>query len=239
MHIGILCALVILIACVWPYLPTQDNPNYFFFADTRSLLEIPNAGDVLSNLPFFIVGLVGLVWYFQRREKRLGHTYGAIVAVASILTCFGSAYFHWSPSPETLNWDRLPMTLAFCGVIALSVADRINERLSRWVFVALVPFGVFTIVGMDFGIITIRPYILLQFGGLIFVLLNYFFRSESRYPDIRLGTAAGFYAAAKLFESIDGQTFATLQFISGHTIKHLIAALALLSLLTFLKEKKS
>ena len=34
------------------------------------------------------------------------------------LTAFGSAYYHWRPTSSTLVWDRLPMTVAFVSLFS-------------------------------------------------------------------------------------------------------------------------
>ena len=34
------------------------------------------------------------------------------------LTGFGSGYYHWEPTNDTLVLDRLPMTILFAGVVA-------------------------------------------------------------------------------------------------------------------------
>src|SRR5438270_9011932 len=39
--------------------------SYHHFADTRTMLGVPNALNVLSNVPFLIVGLWGLWWMFR------------------------------------------------------------------------------------------------------------------------------------------------------------------------------
>src|SRR6201987_2903758 len=45
--------------------PIAQAPTYHQFADQRTLLGIPNFWNVVSNLPFVLVGAVGL-WQFGR-----------------------------------------------------------------------------------------------------------------------------------------------------------------------------
>lgn len=52
--------------------PIPQSPAYHLFADTRSLLGIPNCLNVVSNLPFAIVGVLGLMETFSRRSGRTG-----------------------------------------------------------------------------------------------------------------------------------------------------------------------
>jgi hypothetical protein len=54
---------VIAIGCavaLWQYGRIPQPATYHAFADTRMLLRIPNALNVLSNVPFLFVGLAGL-----------------------------------------------------------------------------------------------------------------------------------------------------------------------------------
>jgi len=45
--------------------PIAQDPSYHQFADQRTLLGIPNFWNVVSNLPFVLVGTMGL-WQFGR-----------------------------------------------------------------------------------------------------------------------------------------------------------------------------
>ena len=47
--------------------PIPQDPGYHLFADSRTLAGIPNAWNVLSNLPFLLVGLLGLVYVGRYR----------------------------------------------------------------------------------------------------------------------------------------------------------------------------
>src|SRR5262245_27190595 len=84
--------------------PVVQNQGYHAFADTRRLLGIPNFWNVVSNLPFVLVGILGLA-------KTRGMT-ARILFAGVTLTCFGSAYYHLAPDDARLVWDRLPMTMA-------------------------------------------------------------------------------------------------------------------------------
>ena len=60
--VRLLIATTAVVAAVGLLLPRIPQPqSYHVFADQRSLLGVPNFGDVVSNLPFAVVGLWGLV----------------------------------------------------------------------------------------------------------------------------------------------------------------------------------
>jgi hypothetical protein len=54
----ILTAIVVSVCCM--ILRNPERQPYHQFADRRSLLGIPNLGDVVSHLPFTVVGIWGV-----------------------------------------------------------------------------------------------------------------------------------------------------------------------------------
>src|SRR5262249_50850317 len=141
------------------------------FADQRTLLGIPNFWDVISNLPFFVVGLIGLL-AFRDFATRL-------VFLGIFCTAFGSAYYHLRPDDARLFWDRLPMTVAFMSLFALAIRR-------RGLAVPVVIVGIASIVWWR---VTgnLWPYGLVQFGSLGLLLVVAFRREPGLWPVI------GFY----------------------------------------------
>src|SRR5262245_23681437 len=107
-------AAIVLFLVLMP--PLHQDQTYHAFADQRTLLGIPNFWDVISNLPFFVVGLIGLL-AFRDFATRL-------VFLGIFCTAFGSAYYHLRPDDARLFWDRLPMTVAFMSLFALAIRRR-------------------------------------------------------------------------------------------------------------------
>jgi hypothetical protein len=74
----------------------------------------------------------------------------------------------------------------------------------------------------------LRPYVLVQFGSLLAVVLLTLLRPPApeavRADTSWLAGALGCYALAKLLEALDHQVFALGGVVSGHTLKHLVAA---------------
>src|ERR1700753_3465149 len=111
--------------------------SYHSFADRSSFLGIPNFGDVVSNLPFAVVGVWGLFFLFHSRlnpkqgrfiDQREIWPYSFVFA-GLLLTAFGSSYYHLSPNNARLVWDRLPMTITFMSLVAAVIVERIDLRL--------------------------------------------------------------------------------------------------------------
>jgi ceramidase len=206
-----------------------QDPAYHQFADTRPLLGIPNGLNVLSNVPFAMVGLAGLV-----AVARMGAwerwPYAALFAGVA-LTSVGSAYYHFAPDNWTLVWDRLPMTVGFMGLLTAVLSERVSHRLARALFVPLLVFGAASVVYWYWsevrGVGDLRPYALVQFGSLVVILMA-LLGSPSRHGDDRfLYWALGAYLLAKVFESADAAIFEAGRIVSGHTVKHVVAAAAL------------
>src|ERR1043166_6803997 len=92
--------------------PIPQDPAYHAFADQCTLFGVPNFANVVSNVPFLLVGIVGVVLCVQRRLAGAQLCWFGFF-VGLILIAFGSGYYHLAPNNETLVWDRLPMTVAF------------------------------------------------------------------------------------------------------------------------------
>ena len=72
----------------------------------------------------------------------------------------------------------------------------------------------------------LRLYAFVQFFPIVTVpLILLFYRNVNLYSK-QIWIVFGAYTVAKLCEHFDAQVFEFLGFISGHTIKHLISALA-------------
>jgi hypothetical protein len=116
--------------------PALPQPlDYHLMADERVFLGIPNLLNVASNLPFAIVGIVGLAVVLRAghpgtprfRDPWERRPYVALFAGVA-LTCFGSAFYHLAPDNARLVWDRLPMTVGFMGLLTALFAERVSLR---------------------------------------------------------------------------------------------------------------
>lgn len=226
------------VGLAYGYLPQADPPAYFDFANQAMWLGIPNAADVLSNVPFVIAGVLGLKWLLQSHmDVGMYRLLALGLSVSAMAIGAGSAYFHWAPSEATLFWDRLPMALFFSMFIALVVTDRIGPRFGLGTAYVLIPLGVMTVVGWGLNICDLRPYIILQFGGLLSIFLILALTRPGRIRPAVYTAGFTLYLAAKLAEAADHTVFEfTYQWLSGHTLKHILAGAAMLALLKFIDD---
>ena len=206
---------------------------YHLFADTRAYLGIPNFMNVASNLAFMAVGAIGIISLLGSSGDR-GPRVPYLLLFASLMAVsIGSMYYHWEPGHARLFWDRAPMTLAFASFLAGTVADRFGERWGRralWAVSALT-LGCLVYWRLSFGAgdDNVWPYVVSMYGSMaIAILLVVLF--PSRYPaEVHAFLALMIFAVGMAFDSwLDAPLYRLTAVISGHSLKHLLAAAAML-----------
>lgn len=209
--------------------PIPQDPRYHEFADQRTLLGVPHFMDVASNLPFFVAGACALVQLRTKKEIYYpvpeARPYWVLLALAVLFTTFGSAVYHVAPSDATLFVDRLPMALGFSAMLAIMGLEWVapsgsGKLLANGILITGLGSLVYSRWSQD-----LRFYFLLQGWAMVFVpLIIALFPAPARGTAMLvLGAAA--YGVAKVFELVDGPIFRLTGVLSGHTLKHLAAAL--------------
>ena len=225
--IGVLA--VAAIAAAWSLEPIPQDPGYHEFADRRRWLGIANVWNVATNLPFLIIGLLGLSWRSRLLSEALRDHYTVFV-IGAALVGVGSAYYHWAPSTPTLVWDRLPMTIAFMALFAAVVQDRLSARLGRVLLWALIVAGAATIAYWYWSELAdrgdLRPYAVVQFLPMLLIPMMLLLFRGTNLRDGWLWATLGAYLLAKVAEHFDPVIYAATGVMSGHSLKHLLAAIA-------------
>lgn len=196
--------------------PIPQDPAYHAFADVRAFAGIPNFADVLSNLPFLVVGLYGLTRKPARERMKTGYL---LLCAGIALVSLGSAYYHLNPASETLLWDRLPMTVAFMALFSLVLEDRVTDAKT------LIPLVAAGLASAFYWHYTddLRPYILVQFLPIVLMPLILLFYPKKNLNGKALMLGVALYAAAKALELYDRPVLEVLGALSGHSLKHLAA----------------
>jgi len=238
-EISFLSGLIILILLAI-FLPSiEQNQNYHNFADQRTLFGIRNAFDTLSNLAFIIVGALGLVNFYNNRYIKISNSFSVLLNlffIAIILTGLGSSYYHQNPNDFTLVFDRLAMSLVFAVVLAMLAYLKISPRFGLHTLAELLILAPLTVLIWNYNG-NLTPYAVLQFGGIILVVLTLILTKASK-PSPCFTSLIILYGVAKLAEFYDEKIFILSQnLISGHTLKHLIAALAVIIFVSPLKVR--
>jgi len=220
-------------AALWLHGPIGQWADYHSFADQRAWLGMPNAANVLSNLPFLIVGCWSL-WRLRRGVSSAPTTTAwHAFSVALICTAAGSATYHWAPSNATLVGDRLPIAWACAALLCAFLAERVNAHwcdmraLVAALLVATLTVGYWWLTERE-GRGDLRPYFYIQFLPMLLVPAALWLALPRTFdaatPARAWWMVLGLYAAAKVMETADHAVFDSLGILSGHTLKHLLAA---------------
>jgi hypothetical protein len=231
----LLAMTVVAAAALWQHGPIAQWAHYHHFADARGWWAIPNAANVLSNLPFLLIGLWAIRPLTRRIAPSAADAAWICFAVAVACTAFGSALYHWSPSNGTLVFDRLPIAWACASLLCALLGERVDPAFSR--AVPLAGALLFASLSVGFwwwsevqGRSDLRLYAAVQFLPMLLVPAALLLR----LPPTCATAVAGrdwcivlvLYASAKLLEGADEQVLGMVGWLSGHTLKHLLAAAA-------------
>ena len=234
--IGLAILLLALFAGLMAFGPIAQSPAYHDYADQRSLLGIPNLLDVASNIAFLVVGGLGVALCAGPRRPRVISWMAFFIA--TVLAGFGSIYYHWAPDDATLVWDRLPIALAAMALLVALVVEQFGKALERFLLAPALAAGVASVLWWRWTG-DLRAYVWVQAAPLAcipFMLAAF----PARHTHRRLLLyAVGLYGLAKAFEFADREVFAlTGHLVSGHTLKHLLAAGAILALVVMLRWRE-
>ena len=240
-HAELVLALALLILAVatilLPALPLPQG--YHDFVDQRALLGLPNAADVLSNLAFALMAILG--WRQLRRVPDSRLDTGRRILVQAflaglLLTTFTSSFYHLAPGDAALAVDRLGIGVAFTGLLGLATADRIRLRAGL-ILAVVIALAAPAAAWWNAHNGNMTPWAMLQGGGLLLLLVLAGRRLQPGALGFSLLAVVGWYALAKGLELADAPVFAWSQgLISGHSAKHLVAALAAWPVLTALRR---
>jgi hypothetical protein len=223
--------------------PLPQDPAYHLLADTRVYLGvIPHAGDVISNLAILLAGVFGLALRPCMTVAPEARTAVNVLIAASILTAFGSAYYHWTPANATLVWDRLPMAIVLMSLLALVMADRLHPLFARealWPFTAL---GILSVIlwgaSEAMGQGDILLYLIVRIGTGIAIVLLVLLRQPRLRGSIWLVAALMCEVVLAFLQHFDHELFRlTSGIVSGHNMKHVMAGVALAFVFWWLRSR--
>ena len=226
--------------------PPLAEPSAFrSLVDERQILGIANFWNVVSNAPLLLVGAWGA--HFLARTNGVfakpaeKWAYG-VCFLAVAFSGAGSTYYHLAPDADRLMWDRLPIALGFMALLSAVIAERVSVSAGLRALVPLLVAGAASVVYWRWSVLhgpeNILPYAVVQYGAIAAIVVLAL-RLRSRYTrgaDVLI--AMGIYAAAKVTEVLDAQIYAVGQYISGHTLKHVLAAVAVWWLLRMLQLRR-
>jgi Ceramidase len=236
---------IIAVVILFSFDPIKQDTNYHLFADTRNIAYLPNCLNIISNLPFLIVGYLGL-----RLLSTTGLTPGItelnkaylLFFIGVFLTGLGSGYYHYSPDNASLLWDRLPMTISFMAFFCIVVGECIATQLAQRLLFPLLSLGIASVFYWYFSELLgrgdLRPYALVQFLPLVLMPLILWLYDGKQKGCNYVWIVLGAYLLSKIAEKLDEAIYLQFYIISGHSVKHLFAALGAFYVYAALKKRK-
>ncbi len=243
--VGILWSMLLASILVLAMLgPVQQKTDYHRFADVREMMGLPNALNVITNLGFIIVGVyAGYRLMKQKAKSSYAFLLETAVFFAGILLCgVGSMYYHLHPDSDTLVWDRLPMTIAFMSLFTVLLGELVNRDFAKKSFPVFLLLGFASVFYWQYSerihAGDLRPYILVQFLPILMipVVLLLFADESNKRQRYYYWVILGVYVLAKLAEALDVQIYCSVEIISGHSLKHVIATIA--PVIFYLKQRE-
>jgi len=233
----------------WMLPPIPQPPEYHHFADQRAYLGLPNCLDTSSNVLFLVAGAAGLCFLssvparrraFIRQAEAIPY---ALFFSAALVAGPASGFYHLAPDNGRLAWDRAAIALALMSWLAAMVGERVSRRAGLWLLPPLILFGLGAVGYWCWseaaGRGDLRPYGLMQVLPMALVPLMLRLYPPRYSGDRDILTVIGLYVLALLADRGDYPIFTlTGGIISGHTIKHLAAALAVFWVLLHLRRRR-
>jgi len=119
------------------------------------------------------------------------------------------------------------------------IAERINQRIGLALLPVFLALGIFSVYywyqSELAGMGDLRLYLIIQFLPAPLILYMLFFMPSRYSRSSRFGWILAIYVLAKLSEYFDRQIFELQHWISGHSIKHILAAFAVFMLAEMLR----
>jgi hypothetical protein len=234
---------LVLVLCLQPI---PQNRSYHNFADQRTLLGVPHCLNVVSNVPFLAVGVLGLCFVLGPDGRRADGPFVlpaerwpyALFFLGVGLTAFGSTYYHLAPDNDRLLWDRLPMTVAFMGLVSAVLVERVSPRFGLAFLGPLIAAGLASALYWHWTD-DLRFYYLVQFYPMLVLPLLLLLFPPRYTGTVYFFAALGWYLLAKFLETpFDGTIYGLGHTVSGHTLKHLAAAVSAYQVLFMLKRRR-
>ena len=222
----------------------SQDPEYHNFVDQRNISGIPNFWNVVTNVPFLVLGITG---FFKIQKQVLTGVLPDLFKahltffLGLFLTGLGSGYYHFDPSNSTLVGDRMAITVTFMSFFVLIFGESISTRTASRLLVPLLFLGLASVVYWNItenmGTGDLRFYALVQFLPMLIIPLLLLFYGSCLSGRRLILAIIMVYGLAKIAEMFDEQIYEWIG-LSGHSLKHLIAAFGAFLFLKGLEVRK-
>ena len=228
--------------------PIAQFSGHHNFADIRTFLGLRNFFATVSNLPFIILGGMGLIFIHKIKSKRGAFKMKGerllwqLFFFAVFLVGLYAGYYHLDAVNVSLLWHRLLETIAFMALFSLIIMERVDAKVGFILSPAIIVAGLggvcYWYYTKSFGQGDLRPYILVQLIPLMLIPLMCAGSPPLYTQERYVIYALGLYVIAKLLEHFDEKIFVlSKNMVSGHTLKHLTIAMGVYLMLSYLKTR--
>lgn len=221
--------------------PIAQNQDYHVIADARKFCGIPNVINVITNLPFALVGLLGMQVVSSIKEKKLMRIC-FMICTGFLFVTIGSGYYHLRPNNNTLVYDRIPIIIIVMSFFAFIIYDSISLKRG---YEALIILNIIGVMSVIYWIITehtgngdVRWYGMVQFFPILAipVMLKLYNSTYKHWKQIALIFLL--FGIARISEMFDNEIYHLLnEIISGHSLKHLFMAAAGYEIIVLLRYR--
>lgn len=239
--------LVAAVAGLTLLLPRIPQPlQYHDFADRHACFGITGCFDIATNALFFLAGITGLHFLFGKSGQRAFIDPREAVPyrlffLAAILVGLGSGYYHLAPDNSRLVWDRAAIALAMMSWLAAIICERVSLtaglRLLPLLYAAGLGSAVYWGWSEEKGMGDLRAYGVIQLYPMLLIPLMLRLYPPRYSGDKDIFVVIGLYLLALSCDFMDHQ-IAALAGVSGHTVKHSIAALAMYWIVVRLRRRR-
>ena len=245
-------ALWLLVATIavltWQFVPRIPQPlKYHDFADWHACLGITHGYDTLSNGLFMLAGIAGLHFVFSTKgrsafaDPREALPY-SLFFVAAILVGLGSGYYHLAPDNGRLLWDRAAISLAMASWFAAILCERVSVSAGLRMLPLLYTAGLGSVVYWGWSEMNgqgdMRAYGLVQLYPMLLIPLLLWLYPARYSSDRNILIVIALYVLALVCDFMDQPIAAVTGLVSGHTVKHAVAALAMYWVLVGLRRRR-
>lgn len=223
-----LVLLFVAVVCMLPSIP--QDPRYHMYADQRTVFGVVHFRNVISNIPFLLLGALGMISVARNRTPgylpEMKWAYFTFFT-GVVLTGLGSSYYHLNPVNQNIVWDRLALSILFMSFFSTIWAEHISVTAGRRMLWPLIAVGLASVLYWYVTEINgrgdLRPYVLVQFLPMLLLpVIMLLYRSGLTGVGYIWGLILA-YALAKILEVFDIPIYKALGGTGGHEIKHWVA----------------
>lgn len=229
-------------------LPRFPQPlQYHQFADRHACFGMTGCFDTYTNVLFALAGLAGLRFLAGEKgrhafiDSREALPY-RLFFLAAILVGLGSGYYHLAPDNSRLVWDRAAISLALMSLAAAIICERVSVAAGLRLLPLLLAAGLGSVIYWGWseanGSGDLRAYGVIQFYPMLLIPLLLRLYPPRYSGDRDILAVIGIYLLALLCDFMDHRIAALTGVVSGHTVKHVIAALAMYWVVVRLQKRR-